>query len=123
MTVIEFAGCRYSVLRETSWNDSVKVISDQTRSRASRRRLGGTAQPRSFSATFSFPTKEDYDIFMDWFDMADLCGFHPFRMERIDSVSGGTAVYRFAGGTSLASLNVGGHVMQVTAELEEVRGA
>ena len=121
MSVINFAECNYKILRSSSWVKPVKVVTDATRSGASKRRIGVTATPKSYSVTLSFRTVEDYDKFMKWFEENDLSGFHSFWMNKIDQVNGDVYEYRFAQGTQLNCSNSAGQVMEVSFELEELK--
>lgn len=121
MNVINFADCNYKILRASSWTRPMKVVSDMTRSGASKRRIGVTATPNSYSVTLSFRTVEDYDKFIAWFEKEDLNGYYSFWMKKIDKVDGEFYEYRFAPGTQLNCSNTAGQVLEVSFELEELK--
>lgn len=107
-------------MRSTSWVKQVKVIADETRSGASKRRIGVTATPNTYSVGLHFSNETEYQKFITWYEKEDLNGFYPFALKKIDKVNGELYAYRFLASSSLNVNNTGGHVYEVSFDVEEL---
>lgn len=118
--MINFADCKYTVLRSTNWELSTGFIADQTRAGTKKIRGSNTEQPDTYSVELQFPTLEDYHIFEAWYKTVCFKGVYPFVFRDLKYLEsdGFQNVYRIVDSPRVS--NKGGHVIIVSMNWEEV---
>lgn len=84
-----------TVLRSSSWNHSLGIIVDQTRSGKFTVRINHAKSPNELSVTMHM-TLAEYKVFVNWWGNSCRKGFYSFAYPKINDNTGTLAEYRFS---------------------------
>ena len=117
ITVYWPTGVNTKVLKESTWDETIASISDETRCGVKKVRASETFAPITYNIKMRF-TKTEYDTFREWF-VANRRGILPFYFPDVEG-TGVTKTYRFASGSKINYSNVSGKLIDVSMTFEEV---
>ncbi len=106
-----------SILRQTTGELSLNVISDQTRSGKSKTRMGHAQSPDSLNVVFLFNLTE-WHLFKAWYRTTLKSGVETFAYPIIDDNTGEMAEYRIV--SKPAWSNISGDILQISFSVETV---
>jgi hypothetical protein len=112
-------GVNKKILRSSSWNLPLGVISDQMRSGKSKTRAGLVKSPMSLSVTMNMKL-EEYLVFRNWFNNALRRGVFSFAFPQIDNNTGTIKEYRFAPDANISIKNPSGDIIELSMQWEEL---
>lgn len=98
---------------------TVGTVADETRCGIKKVREANTFTPNHYSVTMRFNVAE-YHAFKTWFTYNLRKGAKSFLFPRIDDEQGVDVEYRFVPSSRLNVSNIGGQILEVTMEWEEV---
>lgn len=112
-------GVNKYVLRESSWELPTGFLEDKTRSGKKKRRAMHSQSSKAFKCVLHM-TKQEYEWFEQWYEVACRRGVMSFPLPKID---GGPDAeereYQFAG-EYISVSNPGGDTVKLSFSLEEV---
>ena len=82
------------VLRASSWDASLGIIADETRSGKLKIRAAHIKKPNAFNIVMHM-TLAEYRVFMDWFDNSCRKGLYSFAYPKINDNTGILLQYQF----------------------------
>lgn len=115
------------ILRQSSWNDVVGTIADDTRAGTRKVRAGNTFAPKTYSVKMRF-NLEEYTTFKNWFEITTRKGAIPFMFPDIEtshdkykfSELDNNVLYRFVPSSTISYSNSAGNLIDVSMEWEIV---
>ena len=112
-------GVNKHVLRDSTWHLPSGFVEDETRSGKKKRRAASTQTPETYKCILHM-TKEEYEWFKVWYNIACRRGTLSFPLPMIDGGPNAPEVeYRFSK-DGVTGSNPGGGVVKLSFTLEEV---
>jgi len=107
-----------TVLRSTSWDHSLGIIADQTRSGKFKVRVNHAQAPDGFSVNMHM-TLQEYRVFDSWWENSCRKGFYTFSYPKINDNTGVMAVYQFAPDSRPRIVNTSALNLEISMEWME----
>lgn len=112
-------GVNRDFLRDTSWDLSCGFIKDQTRSGKPKRRAANSLAPDTLSCILHMRQSE-YDLFEYWFKHDCRRGAISVALPKINGINKNDIREYVFSSEKIAVNNIGGDVVEVKFDLEEV---
>ena len=113
------SGVNIKVLRNSDWQEPVKIIEDKTRSGKQKRRYYASNSKRLFNVTMRF-TLSEYELFRTWYEEDIKCGMYSFLFPKIDSSTKPLTEYRISQSGTPKYQNISGDIIECGMVWEEV---
>lgn len=107
------------ILRQSSWENPVGIIADETRSGKRKIRRAHSIEPLTFLIIMHFSHTE-YILFQEWFHYALQKGAETFQFPQIDGIGNTLKEYRFAPNSKLQFNNLTGKIIEAKFTWETV---